>query len=83
MKLQYRFGGDYAMEFGKHPQGYNRKWKAYHIIKDNEILSGEVYQEPDYEDGHFYFNLWLSGNYQGKFKTRKLLYNHIIKAILR
>jgi len=77
MKLKLRFQGDYANEFGKHPQGYSRIWKAYHIVNNEQVLPAEVWQEPDYTDGGIYFNLWKEGEYLGKFKTRQALYKAI------
>jgi len=79
MKLQIRFQGNYENEFGKHPKGYSRKWKAYHILNQGVIIPGEVYQEPDYNDGGTYYKFWLYAEYKGIFKTRKELYKCIKK----
>ena len=81
MRLQLRFKGDYANEFGAHPKGYSRKWAAFYLIDKGEIIPGEVYQEPDYKDGGIYYNLWLDTDYQGRFKTRKELYSFVLKQL--
>lgn len=77
MKLQFRFKGDYAREFGKHPNGYSRKWRCFYLIDDNNNSIGQVYQEPDYNDGGIYYNTWIDGEYIGKFKTRQAIYKFI------
>ena len=74
MRLQLRFKGDYAREFGPHPQGYSRVWKNYYLIDKGEPVA-VVEEEPDYSDGGTYYRFGINTDISGHFKTRRELYN--------
>jgi len=56
LKLSYQ--GDYAREFGAHPQGYSRKWKVYNIF-DGSVSKGILEVEPEYHPNRF--KLYING----------------------
>ena len=66
MTKQFKYSGNYAREFGAHPQGLKRIWKVYDIIHNGEI-AGTLTIEPEYHPKRYVLN--CRDGEGGSFKT--------------
>lgn len=78
MRLEKRYGGDYATEFGPHPKGYPRTWSVHHII-DGKRVVGECHIEPSYP-GQKYMAYTTTSGFIGTFRARRDMYFAIARS---
>lgn len=80
MKVKLAYQGDYANEFGAHPQGYSRKWKVYNIY-EGDTHKGILEVEPEYHPDRFklYVNgiTPISADFIGAFQSK----NEALKSL--